>query len=225
MNTIPIEISELEFGDFVSFSYKNKTRYVLVVAPEEKSKLMGFVIENNLDSQIAQYFLVFESKSDYDTAKDTFGNNNFRSYLVEEISNLQLVIPVTTQNVKFTLPNLQYEWKEAERYPEWIAAGKAAWMVAASNGKVAKLSTLVSNVNMLTNFDIDFYSLNEDKINRFFSAMRKREIEIPILLRFPDAPLEVLGGNTRISGCVHFKIDPTVLVVDVPIVNKEKSNE
>jgi hypothetical protein len=224
MNTIPIEISELEFGDIVSFSYKSKTRYVIVVSPEEKSKLMGFVIENNLDSQIAQYFLVFESKSDYDTVKDTFGNNNFRSYLTEEISNLQLVVPVTTKNLKFTLPNLQYEWEEAERYPEWIAAGKAAWMIASANGKVSKLSALVSDVNTLNNFDIDFYSLDEDKIDRFFSALRKREMEMPILLRFTDAPLEVLGGNTRISGCVHFKIDPTVLVVDVPNVTKEKDD-
>lgn len=222
MNSLPITIDELEFGDFVSFSYKNKTRYVLVVTPQENSKLMGFVVETNIDSQISQYFLVFESKSDYDVAKDTFGNTNFRSYFVDEISNLQLVIPVTTKNVKFTLPNLQYEWEEADRYPEWVAAGKAAWMTAASNGTVAKLSTLVSRVDTLTNFDRDFYSLEEDKIDRFFSALRKREMEMPILLRFPDAPLEVLGGNTRISGCVHFKIDPTVLVVDVPIV---KANE
>jgi hypothetical protein len=224
MNTIQITIDALKFGDFVTFSYKNKTRYIMVVTPSEKGKMLGFVIDTNIQSTLSDHFLEFDSKDDYDTAIGIFGNSNFRSYFLEEINNLQLVVPITTKDVNFTFPDLNFEWGEAERYPELATAGKAAWMIAGVTGTVAKLSTLVSSLTKLTNFDIDFNSLNAYRIDRFLIALRKREIEMPILLRFKDAPLEVLAGNTRISGCVYYKIDPTVLVVDVPNISEEKND-
>jgi hypothetical protein len=114
--------------------------------------------------------------------------------------------------VKYKKPNIEREWNEAARYPEFETAGIEGWSDAVKNGKPTKFSQL-GDVN---NVDLNYDSLDEGKKNNFQQAFKDGVIETPIVGRFEDGSYELIAGNTRLSGLVKNGVDPTVMVVDFP---------
>jgi hypothetical protein len=114
------------------------------------------------------------------------------------------------QNIQYTKPNFEFEWGEAERYPEFVEMGKEAWLELANNGYTIKYSEIK---DVLGNIDLDFDSLETDKIERFNQAFEEGVIETPIAVKFNDNDYDLVAGNTRLSGLINKGIDPTIWVV------------
>jgi hypothetical protein len=45
-----------------------------------------------------------------------------------------------------------------------------------------------------------WHELDADKKKRFVQALDKERVELPIIARWPDGGLELIGGNTRLTG-------------------------
>ena len=114
--------------------------------------------------------------------------------------------------VKYTKPNFEYEWEEAERYPEFVEMGKDGWLKLASKGYTIKYSKIKNN---LGNVDLKFDGLEEPKKQRFQSAYKNGVIELPIVVKFSDDDYDLVAGNTRLSGLVKNGEDPTLWVVEL----------
>lgn len=114
--------------------------------------------------------------------------------------------------VKYSPPDVEREWNEAARYPEFESAGIEAWEDAVKNGTTSELSQLGD----VKNLDLDYDSLDKGKKNNFQNAFKDGIIETPIVGRWGEGSYEVIAGNTRLSGLVKNGVDPTVMVVDFP---------
>ena len=114
------------------------------------------------------------------------------------------------------LPNFDFEWDEAKRYPELEKLGKEKWIELAEQGSGIRYSKIK---HVLNNVDLDFDSLDSDKKERFEESFKLGVIEAPIVLEFNEDEYDLLGGNTRLAGCVKNKINPIVWVVKM---NKEE---
>ncbi len=123
--------------------------------------------------------------------------------------------------MKYTKPNLEKEWMEALRYREFEKMGKDGWLDVASNNYAITNYEKIKNV--LTNIDLDFESLEEDKKKRFEEAFEKGEVEIPMVVKFSEDDYDLLGGNTRLAGLINKGINPKLWVVDLS--KKELQNE
>jgi len=114
--------------------------------------------------------------------------------------------------IKYTQPNFEFEWKEANRYPEFKKIGKDNWIKIAKQGK----SILYSSIkDVLGNVDLNFKRLEEPKKQRFLAAFKKGVIEMPIAIRFNEKDYDLVAGNTRLSGLVNNGIDPKIWVIDL----------
>jgi len=114
--------------------------------------------------------------------------------------------------IKYAEPNLDAEWEEANRYREFKILGKDAWLKQARIGKVENWSSLGYVGNVCT----DLSALESDKVERVQAAIKRDEVELPIVGRWPDGTLDLIAGNTRIATLLNIGIDPKVWVVDVP---------
>jgi hypothetical protein len=115
-------------------------------------------------------------------------------------------------NITYTKPNFEYEWEEAERYPEFVEMGKEGWLKVAKNGYTTKYSKIK---DILGNVDLNFDGLEEPKKQRFNQAFEQGKIELPIVVKFNDQDYDLVAGNTRLSGLVSKGIDPTLWVVEL----------
>lgn len=115
-------------------------------------------------------------------------------------------------NITYTKPNFEFEWEEAERYPEFVEMGKEGWLKVAEKGYTTKYSKIK---DVLGNVDLDFDGLEEPKKQRFNQAFKIGKIEIPIVVKFNDQDYDLVAGNTRLSGLVSKGIDPTLWVVEL----------
>lgn len=115
-------------------------------------------------------------------------------------------------NITYTKPNFEYEWEEAERYPEFVKMGKEGWIQAAKDGYVIKYSKIK---DVLGNVDLDFDGLEEPKKERFKQAFEKGVIEMSIVVKFGENDYDLVAGNTRLSGLVKNGIDPQLWVVEL----------
>jgi hypothetical protein len=116
------------------------------------------------------------------------------------------------QNIQYTKPNFEFEWEEAERYPEFVEMGKEAWLELANNGYTTKYSEIK---DVLGNVDLNFDSLETDKKERFNKVFELGTIELPIVVKFSDNDYDLVAGNTRLSGLVNKGIDPTIWVIEL----------
>jgi hypothetical protein len=114
--------------------------------------------------------------------------------------------------VKYSKPNFNVEWEEAIRYPELKKIGKDNWEKISKKGYVTKYSKIK---NVLGNVDLNFNSLEKEKKQRFQSAFKKGQIEMPIAVKFSDSDYDLLAGNTRLSGLVNNGEDPNIWIVDI----------
>jgi len=114
--------------------------------------------------------------------------------------------------IKYTNPNFEAEWKEAERYPEFIDMGKDGWLKVAKQGKPIQYSKIK---DVLGNVDLEFDGLEEPKKQRFVSALQSGIVEMPIAIKFGDNDYDLVAGNTRLAGLVNNEIDPQIWIVDL----------
>jgi hypothetical protein len=114
--------------------------------------------------------------------------------------------------IEYTNPNFEEEWKEAERYPEFIDMGKDGWLKIAKQGKPIQYSKIKG---VLGNVDLEFDGLEEPKKQRFVSALQSGIVEMPIAVKFSDNDYDLVAGNTRLAGLVNNEIDPQIWIVDL----------
>jgi hypothetical protein len=118
--------------------------------------------------------------------------------------------------VKYAKPQFDVEWEEAERYPEFVKIGKAAWIELANKGK----AVTIKSAKGINNTDADepdsFKSLDKDKQKRAMSQIKSGNVEMPIVAVYPDGWKELIGGNTRLTAMLAQDGKATVWVFRVP---------
>jgi hypothetical protein len=119
------------------------------------------------------------------------------------------------RGVIYTKPNLEHEWPEANRYPEFHKLGKDQWIKIARQGSMAKWSSL----NDVGNVDSDLSNLEPEKRKRAAAMVNRGKVELPIVGRWPDGYLDLIAGNTRLTTLLDQGHDPKVWVVDVPDID------
>jgi len=119
------------------------------------------------------------------------------------------------RGVIYTKPNLEHEWPEANRYPEFHKLGKDQWIKIARQGSMAKWSSL----NDVGNVDSDLSNLEPEKRKRAAVLVNRGKVELPIVGRWSNGELDLIAGNTRIATLLDQGHDPKVWVVDVPDVD------
>ena len=214
-----ININDIKLGQIISFYYKKETRNVLVLEPNKDGKLHGFKLDSVSDSVLAKYYRVYSDSEDYNSIKTELGAENYRTYILDEIIRLNALL---IDDIKFTTPNFKFEWGEAQRYPELEALGIDGWIKLASDGYIVKSSRILDELN---NIDLDFDTLLESRKKNFYSAIRNRKIEMPIVAKFPDGYLDLVAGNTRLAGCYENDIDIPLWIVEVPPQKETPSQE
>jgi len=121
--------------------------------------------------------------------------------------------------MKYSKPNFEHEWMEALRYREFEKMGKKDWIEVASND-YSIMS--YSKIKKLKNIDLDYDTLEDDKKKRFEKAFKKKDVEMPIAVKFGENDYDLLGGNTRLAGLIEKGINPKLWVVDM---TKKKEKE
>src|SRR6056300_184119 len=131
--------------------------------------------------------------------------------------------------ITFTKPNFNYEWEEANRYPEFQKIGKDAWIELAKKGKVVTITSATGISNTDATEPDSFSSLDKDKQARALAQLDSGNIEMPIVAVYSDGHKELIGGNTRLTALMAKKIPAMVWQFDVPddianlAVNKKES--
>ena len=124
-----------------------------------------------------------------------------------------------SDEIKYTDPNFDVEWGEAERYVnhpnlskkiEWT---KEDWINKVKSGKVMKFSEIESLGNISD--PNEFEALFPEKIERFISSFAKKEIELPIAVKFPNGTYDLIAGNTRVTGLRSKGYDPSIWVFEL----------
>ena len=121
--------------------------------------------------------------------------------------------------MEYLKPNFKHEWVEALRYREFEKMGEDKWIERAS--KDFEISNYNSIKDVLTNVDLDFDTLDDEKKKRFEKDFKKSKVEIPIVVKFSDTDYDLLGGNTRLAGLIQKGINPKLWVVDMTKKKKE----
>jgi dephospho-CoA kinase len=116
----------------------------------------------------------------------------------------------------YTKPQFDVEWEEAERYPEFVKIGKAAWIELANKGKAVTIKS-AKGINNTDAADADsFKSLDKDKQARALAQLKSGNVEMPIVAVYPDGWKELIGGNTRLTAMLAQDGKATVWVFEVP---------
>lgn len=125
---------------------------------------------------------------------------------------LSKIIKEIQDEVKFIMPNAEYEWEEAERYPN-IFPDKKSWLDAFKMGKIESIDCSMN----LTNTDMcdgDLDDLEPEKVQRAMQSLRKGVVELPIFLKNRDK-YELVGGNTRLTALATHGIPAKAWVIDL----------
>ena len=123
--------------------------------------------------------------------------------------------------INFTMPNFDYEWGEANRYPEYRKIGKEEWIKLAKTGKAIdvdnRLANDIENTEAGEEHRYDYWDgLVKAKRDRFTKALSSGQIELPIIARYSDGYLELVAGNTRLTGMMRELGRARAWVYDVP---------
>jgi hypothetical protein len=130
---------------------------------------------------------------------------------------------------KFVEPNFDFEWEEAERYPEFVKLGKDAWIELAQKGKAVTINS-AKGINNTDAADPDsFKSLVPAKQKRALAQLEKGTVEMPIVAVYSDGHKELIGGNTRLTAMMARDGRATVWAFRVPgkqgVAEEIKDNE
>lgn len=124
-----------------------------------------------------------------------------------------------SDEIKYNDPNFDLEWDEAQRYIDHpnpkkkIKWTKKDWMDKVRRGRVMKFSEIESLGN-ISNPD-EFEDLFPEKVERFVASLAKKEIELPIVVKFPDGSYDLIAGNTRLTGLRKKGYDPSIWVFEL----------
>ena len=126
----------------------------------------------------------------------------------------------SAKSIQFRKPNFHAEWSEAERYPEFKKIGKDNWIDLAKQGKPVTVDNAMSNkINNTEAGEKDrdqFDKLDSNKRDRFVKDLVNNNIELPIIARYSDGHLELVGGNTRLTGMMNQIGQGKAWIFDVP---------
>jgi GNAT superfamily N-acetyltransferase len=121
-------------------------------------------------------------------------------------------------NVAEGFPNFNREWDEATRYPEFVNLGKKKWIELVSKGK--QVTVTRKNVNKINNTDAadpkSFKLLDPEKQKRALAQLANGDVEMPIVARYSDGYLELIGGNTRLTAQMAKDGQAKVWLFNVP---------
>ena len=120
------------------------------------------------------------------------------------------------EGVSYRIPNFNYEWEEAIRYPEFKKLGKQNWINLAKKGKEVSITSAKDINNTDANNPDAFKKLNKDKQKRTLAQIDSGTVEMPIVAVYPDGYKELLGGNTRLTALMSKNGKATVWMFDVP---------
>jgi predicted nucleotidyltransferase/GNAT superfamily N-acetyltransferase/5'(3')-deoxyribonucleotidase len=125
---------------------------------------------------------------------------------------------VDEQGVAEGSPNFNREWDEATRYPEFVNLGKKKWIELVSKGKPVTVTR--KNVNKINNTDAadpnSFKLLDPEKQKRALAQLSNGDVEMPIVARYSDGYLELIGGNTRLTAQMAKDGQAKVWLFNVP---------
>jgi hypothetical protein len=120
------------------------------------------------------------------------------------------------QDVIYTKPNLENEWEEAARYPEFVRIGKEDWVKLAQAGKAVAIKSAKGIDNTDAADPDSFKLLNKDKQARALSQIKQGSVEMPIVAVYSDGRKELIGGNTRLTATLAKYGKSTVWAFKVP---------
>jgi hypothetical protein len=122
------------------------------------------------------------------------------------------------QGVMEGSPNFNHEWDEATRYPEFVKLGKEKWIELVSKGKPVTVTR--KNVIRINNTDAadpeSFKLLDPEKQERALAQLATGDVEMPIVARYSDGYLELIGGNTRLTAQMAKDGQAKVWLFNVP---------
>ena len=123
--------------------------------------------------------------------------------------------------VNYTMPNFDFEWEEANRYEQYRKIGKEEWIKLAKTGKVVdvdnRMANDIENTEAGEEYRDDHWDgLVKAKRDRFAKALSSGQIELPIIARYSDGQLELISGNTRLTGMMRELGRAKAWIYDVP---------
>ena len=195
-----MEKRKIRRSEIVAFTREILNEYVKPakeseVNPSELKKGISVEMEHTKDTKEAKIIALQHLAEDP------------KYYTKLETLNLQ-----EATELRYSMPNFDREWMEAQRYPEFVEMGKQGWIDIAKKGKVVSFSSIRK---ILGNADLSFINLEEPKKERFKRAFEKGQIEMPIAVRFSDTDYDLVAGNTRLAGLVKKGINPQIWIVDL----------
>jgi hypothetical protein len=114
--------------------------------------------------------------------------------------------------IRYTHPNFDSEWEEAQRYSEFVEMGRLEWIKRGKAGYIVNYSQIK---DMLGNVDLDFNQLHPTKKKFVLQYIKDGLVEHPIVVKFSDTDYDLVAGNTRLSGLVKYGYDPKLWIVDI----------
>ena len=120
------------------------------------------------------------------------------------------------RDVIYTKPDLENEWEEAARYPEFVRIGKEAWIKLAKAGKAVTIKSAKGIDNTDAADPDSFKLLNKDKQARALSQIKQGSVEMPIVAVYSDGRKELIGGNTRLTATLAKYGKSTLWAFKVP---------
>jgi len=153
----------------------------------------------------------------YEVMKHTGDVQQAGKALMDELNTLHRMSQ-GQQGVAEGFPNFNREWGEATRYPEFVNLGKEKWIELVSKGKPVTVTR--KNVNKINNTDAadprSFKLLDTEKQKRALAQLATGNVEMPIVARYSDGYLELIGGNTRLTAQMAKDGQAKVWLFNVP---------
>ena len=119
-------------------------------------------------------------------------------------------------SIQYKIPNFEAEWGAAEQHPFFARRGINKWIEFAKGGKPVRVTAKhvadIANTNAAD--PSVFESFTEDKQARFAKCIESGEIEMPIVMINPEGKLELVAGNTRLTGLMKLGESAQVWLID-----------
>ena len=201
-------------------------RSIAEVYPEFKGKGLGKLLVLHAIYTAAQLGLNFQEDesrtAEYDNVLDSLSSSGYivddDGYWYVTGEGEQYLQQSMKQGVAEGSPNFNREWDEATRYPEFVNLGKEKWIELVSKGKPVTVTR--KNVNKINNTDAadpkSFKLLDPEKQKRALAQLANGDVEMPIVARYSDGYLELIGGNTRLTAQMAKDGQAKVWLFNVP---------
>lgn len=126
-------------------------------------------------------------------------------------------------HVECTLKGLTFDgaWEKFEDFEKAALAGEAVEIDAETDAKIRYRSHTRSQeqlLNLLRSYRSWGTFRTEETVQRMYDGFDRGDaMPMPIVLRFKNGSLRVLGGNTRMDVAFQKGITPVVWVIDAPV--------